>query len=169
MRIFSGRERERRIDFLVMGGTAGSHYAARLLRRAAAGSFGWLSSPRPLPQPIKKLKRREWLRQSSTESATDTQVAFSGCKVFTCSELMVVSIMLIEKRKHSAKNFRRGTSQSTIKLTLLLLQNRLIHTEGRANEVYVNARSNKLLCIFQSLRFTTFCQAVVVAGGKLSV
>ena len=123
-------------------GTAGSHYAARLLRRAAAGSFGWLSSPRPLPQPIKKLKRREWLRQSSTESATDTQVAFSGCKVFTCSELMVVSIMLIEKRKHSAKNFRRGTSQSTIKLTLLLLQNRLIHTQGRAYKVYVNARSN---------------------------
>ena len=38
MRIFSGRERERRIDFLVMGGTAGSHYAARLLRRAAAVS-----------------------------------------------------------------------------------------------------------------------------------
>ena len=32
------RQRERRIDFLVMGGTAGSHYAARLLRRAAAGS-----------------------------------------------------------------------------------------------------------------------------------
>ena len=37
--------------FFVMGGTAGSHYAARLLRRAAAGSFGGLSSPRPLPLP----------------------------------------------------------------------------------------------------------------------
>ena len=32
------RQRERRIDILVMGGTAGSQKRARLLRRAAAGS-----------------------------------------------------------------------------------------------------------------------------------